>query len=453
MNAFSSERIRNLGDPCSYNVNTEHYFDCPYGSMEPELLSGIFDAEFDSYSELSIDTTSESSWKYKIQGNQIRFQPRKCGESSFMYGSSDAGTLSPFELPEVSRSLGYSDDDMREILPLDQKGIHNSRTFDEIEELRYFQGFMHNAKYCNEYGNSKSQDLCKYDPNLLNDLYWNMEMAREVSSEYCTSERLLYNKLNLEERLRSLVLDDEQGSFYGKLQSSDNQKPFVTVQNQRKTIIPKMQPNERRGHGKKAAHGVVKPLPTASSTIMHKKSKAKHCTTFSKGEQRVFLGGLPVGMTERTLRQQLAAQGYKVLKRPKILRGFAPEVLMRSAQEAKELVELGTIMINGVKVEVRPFNSLMKQSESRKIPNIKKRSIFLGGLSDCTTAKDIQEALAEMGVNVVNYPVVKFGFSRQVILETVRQATALIEKKKILINGTLVDVRPFLRQQSRKKIH
>jgi len=451
MNAFSSERIRNMGDPCSYNVNTEQYLDCPYGSMEPELLSELFDADFESYSDLSIDTTSESSWKYKIQGNQIRFQPRKCGESSFMYGSSDGGTLSSFELPEVSRSLGYSEDDMREILPLGQKGIHNSRTLDDIDELRYLQGFMHNAQYCNEYDSSKAQDLCKYDQNLLNDLYWNMEMAREVSSEYCTSERLLYNQLSLEERLRSLVLDDEQGSIYGQLQSSDNQKPFVTVKNHRKTIIPKMQPNERRGHGKKAAHGIVKPLSKTSSTMMSKKSKAKHCSTFSKGEQRVFLGGLPVGMTERSLRQQLAAQGYKVLKRPKILRGFAPEVLMRSTQEAKELVELGTIMINGVKVEVRPFNSLMKQSESRKIPNIKKRSIFLGGLSDCTTAKDIQEALAELGVSVVNYPVVKFGFSRQVILETVRQATSLIEKKKILINGTLVDVRPFLRQQSRKK--
>jgi len=359
--------------------------------------------------------------------------------------------LSPLELPDVSRSLAYSDDDMREILTLDQTGILSSSTLDDIDELRYFQEFMHNAQYCNEYDSSKAQDLSEYDSDILNDLYWNMELAREASSEYYTSERSLYNQLSLEERLRSLVLNDEQGSFYGKLQSSDTRKPFVTVRKQRNTIIPESQPYERRGYEKKAAHGALKPLPSTSSTIIIKKTKAKPCSTACAGEQRVFLGGLPVGMTERTLRQQLAAQGYKVLKRPKILRGFAPEVLMRSTQEAKKLVELGTIVINGVEVEVRPFNSLMKQSESRKIPNIKKRSIFLGGLSDSTTAKDIQEALSELGIRVVNYPVVKFGFSRQVILETVRQATALIEKKKILIKGTLVDVRPFMRQKSREK--
>jgi len=444
MIAFPSERLRNLSDPSIYNINAEPFLDCPYDNMEPELLCDLFDAELETYSEVSIDTTSESSWKYKMKGNPMCFKPRNCGESSFMYGSSDGGTMSPFELPEVSRSLSYSDDDVREILSMDKTVIH-------IDELPYFEEFVHNTQYCNEYDSSNVQDLCEYDPNLIKDLYWNMEVPRENSAEYYSSERLLYNQMSLEERLRSLVLDEEQGRFYGKLQWSDNQKPFVTVGDQRKTIIPESQPNERRGHGKKVANVVKKLLPSTSSNIMNKKNKANPCSTASDGEQRIFLGGLPVGMTERSLRQQLAAQGYKVLKRPKILRGFAPEVLMRSVQEAKELVELGTIIINGVEVEVRPFNSLMKQSESRKIPNIKKRSIFLGGLSDSTTARDIQEALAELGIKIVNYPVVKFGFSRQVILETVRQATALIEKKKILINGTLVDVRPFMRQQSRKK--
>jgi len=193
-----------------------------------------------------------------------------------------------------------------------------------------------------------------------------------------------------------------------------------------------------------------KPSPL-SSLASKKESQAKSCSPTSEEDRRVFLGGLPVGMREKSLRQQLAVLGYKVEKRPKILRNFAPEVLMRSVEEAKELVELGTIMIQGVKVEVRPFNSLMKQSKSRKIPNISKRSIFLGGLTDGTTAKDIQNVFTKMGIRIVNYPVTKFGFSRQVILETVCQAKALIKKQKILINGTLVDVRPFERQQRRKK--
>jgi len=458
MDAFSRERIQKLSDPSRiYNANMEQFLDTPYVNMEPELRGDIFDAEFESYSEVSIDSTSDSSWKYKIQGNPSCFQSRKRGESNFMYGSSDKETLSPFELSEVSRSLGYSDDDMSEFLSLealDGTVIHNSSTLDDIEKLRYFQEFVHNAQYCSESDGRKVQDLCEYDPNLARDLYWNIGATQDATSEYYPSERLLWNQMSLEERLRSIVLNDEQASFYRKLPYRDTHKPFVTGGNQRNTKIPWSQPIERKRCGKKAPNGVLKPLLSSSSTVWNNKNnKAKPCSTDADGENRIFLGGLPIGITERSLRQQLAAKGYKVLKRPKILRGFAPEVLMRSAQEAKELVQLGTIMINGLEVEVRPFNPLMKQSESRKIPNIQKRSIFLCGLSDGTTAKDIQMVFAEIGIRIVNYPVIKFGFSRQVILETIRQARALIERKKILINGTLVDVRPFMGQQSRKKSH
>jgi len=457
MDAFSSERIRNWSDTSPiYNVNVEQFLDCPYVNMEPELRSDIFDAEFESYSEVSIDSTSDCSWKYKIQGNPSCFQSRKRGESNFMCGSSDKETLSPFELSEVTRSLGYSDDDMSEFLSLealDRTVIHNSNTSDDIEELRYFQEIVHNSHYCSEYHGRKVQDLCEYDPNPGKDYMWNMGEAQGATSEHCPSERLLWSQLSWEERLRSIVLNDEQASFHRKLPYPDTHKPFLTDGNQRKTKIPWSQLIERKRYGKKAANGVLKPLLSFSSTVWNKKNKAKPCSTDSDGEHRIFLGGLPIGITERSLRQQLAAKGYKVLKRPKILRGFAPEVLMRSAQEAKELVELGTITINGVEVEVRPFNPLMKQSKSRKIPNIDKRSIFLCGLSEGTTAKDIQKVFAGLGIRIVNYPVIKFGFSRQVILETVRQARALIERKKILIDGTLVDVRPFMGQQSRKKSH
>jgi len=452
MDAFASERIRNWSDTSPiYNVNVEQFLNCPYVNMEPELRSDIFDAEFESYSEVSIDSTSDRSWNYKLKGNPSSFQSRLKVDSNFMCGSSDREMLSPFELSEVSRSLVYSDDDTSEILSLDQAIIHNSSTLDDIEELRYFQEFVHNAQYCSEYDDRrKAQDLCEYDPNLVNDLYWNMEGA---PSDYYSSERSLWNQLSLEERLSSILLNDEQASFYRKFPYPDTQKPFVTDGNKRKTRIPESQLIERKRWGKKTANGVLNPLLSSSRTFWSKKNKEKTCSTDSDGEQRIFLGGLPIGMTERSLRQQLAAKGYKVLKRPKILRGFAPEVLMRSAQEAKELVELGTIMIKGVKVEVRPFNPLMKQNESRKIPNIKKRSISLSGLLSGTTAKDIQEVFAELGVRIENYPVVTFGFSPQVILETVPQARALIERRKILINGTLVDVRPFMRQQSRKQSH
>jgi len=455
MDAFSGERIRNWSDTSPiYNVNVEQFLDCPYVNMEPELRSDIFDAEFESYSEVSIDSTSDRSWNYKVQRNPSCFQSRKRGDSNFMCGSSDRETLSPFELSEVSRSLGYSDDDISDILSLDRTIIHNSSTLDDIEELRYFQEFVDNAQYCSEYDDSrKAQGLCEYDPNRVNDLYWNMGVAWGANSEYYPSERLLWKQLSLEERLHSIRLNDEQANFYRKFPYPDTEKPFVTDGNQRKTKIPESQLIERKRWGKKTANGALNTLLSSSSTDWNKKNKEKTCSPDSDGEQRIFLGGLPIGITERSLRQQLAAKGYKVLKRPKILRGFAPEVLMRSAQEAKELVELGTIIIKGVKVEVRPFNPLMKQNDSRKIQNIKKRSISLSGLSDGTTARDIQEEFAELGLRIKNYPVVTFGFSPQVILETGRQARALIERKKILINGTLVDVRPFMRQQSRKQSH
>jgi len=117
------------------------------------------------------------------------------------------------------------------------------------------------------------------------------------------------------------------------------------------------------------------------------------------------------------------------------------------------LVEKGVVIINGFEVEVRPFNSLMKKSKSKKIPNLGKRSVFLGGLSSGTTAKDIMDAMKNMGMTIVNYPVIKFGFSRQVILETISQAQELINAKRVLINGTYVDVRPFVNLQNRKRIH
>jgi len=352
--------------------------------------------------------------------------------------------LSPFELPEVA-NLIYSDDDMSEIFPLGQTVTGH---MEEIEELRYLQQLVHSAELYSEYDVGRTKDLGEYDPRMADDLYWNMELAQDVPSDHYPPGRIIWDRLCEEERLRLIVHEKNPTSSYQLPKQSAMKEPYVTGTTQRKCKQPKLQSISRRNPGRKT------PIegPPASPPARNRVKLGKPCSPNTDRDQRVFLGGLPLGMTERSLRQQLAVQGYKVLKRPKILRGFAPEVLMRSVEEAKELVERGTITINGVEVEIRPFNSLMKQSESRKIPNVKKRSIFLGGLSDSTTPKDIQNAFAEMGVRIVNYPVVKFGFSRQVILETIRQAKAMIAKKKVVINGTLVDVRPFVRQ-SRKRNH
>jgi len=64
-----------------------------------------------------------------------------------------------------------------------------------------------------------------------------------------------------------------------------------------------------------------------------------------------------------------------------------------------------------------------------------------------TTTKALQDVLGRMGMKVINYPVIKHGFVRQIILDTILQAKSLIKMKKILINGTYGDVRPFVNQK------
>jgi hypothetical protein len=452
MNVFPRNGLENFSNVSSfYNIKPDPSVAGPYQNKESELRSDLFDAEFESYSEVSIDTSSDSSLKYKFRGNRNCFIPRYSAETNLMYGSSDGGTLSPLEIPEVTRSLRYSeysDDEMSEMFSLDPSILHCANIMDEKEELFYLQELVHNA--CSEYNASVAQDLSEYDPNTEQDLYCDLNVTQEACGDYFASNSLLWKRLcEEEERLDLIAQNVDPPSFYPMLQQL---RLTQTPRTQRKCKRLDSKQYSNRQHAIKTPKEVQRtPLPLSVHT--QNKVKMTKPSQASDGEQRVFLGGLPVGMTERALRQQLSVLGYKVLKRPKILRGFAPEVLMRSVEEAKELVQRGTILMNGVEVEVRPFNSLMKQSESRKIPNIRKRSVFLGGLSDGTTAKDIQDEFTKMGIMVVNYPVIKFGFSRQVILENACQARTLIEKKKVLINGALVDVRPFMRQQSRKKSH
>merc|ERR1719228_2270000 len=121
---------------------------------------------------------------------------------------------------------------------------------------------------------------------------------------------------------------------------------------------------------------------------------------------------------------------------------------MKSAKEAQELVAKETIVLKGVEVEVRPYNSLTKRSKLRKIPNVGQRSVFLGGLPEGTTARDIKDTLMKMGMKVLNWPVISDKFSRQVILEEVPQAARLIKMRKLLLNGKLVDIRPFVNKFS-----
>jgi len=72
-----------------------------------------------------------------------------------------------------------------------------------------------------------------------------------------------------------------------------------------------------------------------------------------------------------------------------------------------------------------------------------RRSVFLGGLCKGTTTQMIKKELELLGMKIVNYPLIKAGFSPQVTMATTEQAQKLVNMVKVEINGTLVDIRPY----------
>jgi len=169
---------------------------------------------------------------------------------------------------------------------------------------------------------------------------------------------------------------------------------------------------------------------------------------FCPNSQKVFLGGLPTHITEATLRQKLAQQGYKVINKPKVLRGFTPQVCLASIEEAQKLIEKSNILIDGSLVDVRAYEAFAKGGIDESRPDETKRSVFLGGLSKGTTSQMIIDDLQKMDVKVINHPLVKPGFTPKVTFGTVKETNMLIKLKKVRINDTLVDVRPYVNSKS-----
>jgi len=169
---------------------------------------------------------------------------------------------------------------------------------------------------------------------------------------------------------------------------------------------------------------------------------------FCPNSQKVFLGGLPAHITEVTLRQKLAQQGYNVINKPKVLRGFTPQVCMSSVEEAQKLIKKRNIIIDGSLVDVRAYEAFAKGGIDESRPDEIKRSVFLGGLSKGTTSQMIKEDLQKMDVKVINHPLVKTGFTPKVTFGTVKETNMMINLKKVRINDTLVDVRPYVNFKS-----
>jgi len=156
---------------------------------------------------------------------------------------------------------------------------------------------------------------------------------------------------------------------------------------------------------------------------------------------KVFLGGLPFHITEAALRETLLDKGFNVVNKPKVYGGFSPQVCLASADEAKRLINERTIKIGGMHVDIRPYQAFTKKNQE-KLLDVSRRSVFLGGLRKGTTTQMIKKELESLGLKIVNYPLVKAGFSPQVTLATAKQALKLVTMAKVPINGTMVDIRP-----------
>jgi len=164
-------------------------------------------------------------------------------------------------------------------------------------------------------------------------------------------------------------------------------------------------------------------------------------------EQKVFLGGLPLHITSVILKAKLEEQGLTVLNKPRIMRGFCPEVCLGSVDQAKRLIAQRFLYIANYRLDVRPYQD--KQELRQGLRGMVKRSVFLGGLPENTTGEMVITDLKRLDVSVVNYPVVKNGYARRVVLDSVENAKKLVALKRVLVNGIAVDVRPYVNFRKR----
>jgi hypothetical protein len=310
------------------------------------------------------------------------------------------------------------------------------------------------------------------------------QLKQELYSEDdCT----FLEKLRLKQQRLSKSLNNYDGTLDSSTMNQAKKQSFYNIQPQKKGCFYNIQP-QKKGYEKdrcgqrfsikqlsEPAFSIKSQSLSDSSKACQQQeplSKSRHCRHFLKGHcergdscgfrhdqslfctdlQKVFLGGLPAYLTSSLLRKKLTEQGYTVLNNPKILRWFSPQVCLGSVEEAQRLIKKQVIVIDKTVVRVRPFEAFAQDSE-KKLPDEVERSVFLGGLKKGTTARIIRDDLRKMGLVVVNIPVLKSGYSPQVVLQTFHQAQTLIKLMRVRINGTIVNVRPYanIRSSSKKK--
>jgi len=156
--------------------------------------------------------------------------------------------------------------------------------------------------------------------------------------------------------------------------------------------------------------------------------------------QKKFLPGLTENTSE--VLYHVGCNGCNIINRAASPHKCAPRVYHGSPEEARILFEKQRISIGGPPVEERPWQAVAKKLRKR-VAEINRRSVFLGGLPSGVTWQMIRTGLEKYGAKVTNLMRVKQGFCPKVTLATVHQARTLVSAEKVEIKGSMVDVRPY----------
>jgi hypothetical protein len=130
---------------------------------------------------------------------------------------------------------------------------------------------------------------------------------------------------------------------------------------------------------------------------------------FCSNDQMVFLGGLPNCITSKVLTRSLRMQGYTVVNKPKILNGFSPQICLGSAEEAQKLIRRGRVWIEGIAVDVRPYQDYVAEKPKVRSKNVVRRSAPMEGLPR-TTEEQIK---SQIMVTASKHAFTKLGCDRQ----------------------------------------
>lgn len=83
-------------------------------------------------------------------------------------------------------------------------------------------------------------------------------------------------------------------------------------------------------------------------------------------ERSVFLGGLSAGTTVDMIQYELERIGLVVVNIPVVKSGYCPQVALKTFEQARKLLKLMRVQINGTMVNVRPFANIRSSSGKKK---------------------------------------------------------------------------------------